>query len=491
MLKRTLGSKAKLILEGSLSAEEIAMIQALYSRNPASAEDHINEVYAMRREVLYDLFQEHKVFSDSMTTLELARVVDDVIFGRPVSERVQKFLGKFYVGYGHKSIGDCGSTTLFFEGVSMLAAKAIQDWPLYSGQETSTRYMDMSNRKIIDPVNTPESEAILRRWMDFYMSHQDAVAEEIMRRYPKGAEESDTAYAGAVKARTFDSQRGFLPAGMTTQVSWHGNLRQMGDHLTLGIHHPSMEISGLFVNAGQLLCEQYPSSAGSFGEAAGVSGTAADARGAQARRSWDSGVAQAHTYWEPASGHHRPLYTTIDPHELEQYEHLLQMRPRGSVLPHFMTELGQLTFRFKLDFGSFRDIQRHRNGVCRMPLLTTSCGFEPWYIEQLPAGIAPEAVRLVDEQTKAINEATSLAVDQQYLTAFGYRVPCQLTMGLPAAVYVMELRSGKMIHPTLRRVIHNMVDVFYLAHPDVPLHIDRTLDPWDVRRGLQTITRTA
>ncbi len=37
------------------------------------------------------------------------------------------FMKNFYVGYGHKSIGDLGSTTIFVEGISMLAAKAIQD----------------------------------------------------------------------------------------------------------------------------------------------------------------------------------------------------------------------------------------------------------------------------------------------------------------------------------------------------------------------------
>src|SRR6185369_12087365 len=52
------------------------------------------------------------------------------------------FMKNFYVGYGHKSIGDCGTVSLFIEGVSMLVAKAIQDWPLYSGQEASTRYID-------------------------------------------------------------------------------------------------------------------------------------------------------------------------------------------------------------------------------------------------------------------------------------------------------------------------------------------------------------
>ena len=29
----------------------------------------------------------------------------------------EKFMSSFYVGYGHKSIGDCGSITIFVEGV--------------------------------------------------------------------------------------------------------------------------------------------------------------------------------------------------------------------------------------------------------------------------------------------------------------------------------------------------------------------------------------
>jgi len=62
------------------------------------------------------------------------------------------FMSKFYVGYGHKSIGDCGSITLFIEGVSMLGAKAIQDTKLYNGQEASTRYIDFSKQPILNPL---------------------------------------------------------------------------------------------------------------------------------------------------------------------------------------------------------------------------------------------------------------------------------------------------------------------------------------------------
>src|SRR5688500_9259492 len=116
--------------------ESIAMMQALYSRSPKSVTDHVNKV----REV-----------------------------------GPGKFMAQFYVGYGHKSIGDCGTTTLFFENVSLLAAKAIQDWPLYNGQEASTRYLDFSKQKVLNPLGTQAGEDIQDRWMSFYNDYMAEV----------------------------------------------------------------------------------------------------------------------------------------------------------------------------------------------------------------------------------------------------------------------------------------------------------------------------
>src|SRR3990167_365796 len=114
-----------------------------------------------------------------------------------------KFMEKFYVGYGHASIADCGSTTIFIEGVSMLVAKAVQDWPLYSGQETSSRYIDMSRQAIIDPVATPTSRTVLEKWMAFYTNNQTAVGEHLRIKYPRRNDEDEAVYDRAIKARVF------------------------------------------------------------------------------------------------------------------------------------------------------------------------------------------------------------------------------------------------------------------------------------------------
>lgn len=445
MLKHALPTGTKLFIVDDLSPEDLAMLQALYSRSAESVEAHLEKV---------------------------------------AKAGSGKFMSRFYVGYNHKSIADCGTTTMFIEGVSTLAAKAIQDWPLYSGQETSTRYIDMSNQRIEDPLGTDRSKEVLQRWMAFYTGSQDRVAETIRKRYPRRPDEKEDDYERAVKARTFDSLRGFLPAGITTQLSWHTNLRQAGDHLTLLARHPAKEIRDIGLGLQKMFAEQYTSSGG-FDQAA----VSAVTGGAEARAVWDRMVAETYTYTAHMGFPNRKegFHSNIHAGEYAPYRDLLQSRPRGSVLPHFLTDLGQCSFAFLLDFGSFRDLQRHRNGVVRMPLLTIEHGFERWYIDQLDEEYQEKARELIAFLSGAITHMTNDPIARQYYTPLGFLVPCQVTWGLPAAIYVLELRSSKTVHPTLRRRTHSLIELFRRHFPDIPLHVDLDPDDWTVRRGQQTI----
>lgn len=449
----------KLRIVDDLDPEDLAMLQALYSRSAEGVDVHLEKVKQTGS---------------------------------------GKFMSSFYVGYGHKSIADCGSTTMFIEGVSLLAAKAVQDWPLYSGQETSTRYIDMSKQPIIDPIGTPESKSILDAWMTFYTENQDRVAGILIKRYPKRPDEKDETYARAITARTFDVLRGFLPAGITTQLSWHTNLRQAGDHLTLLSHHPADEIREMSRGMGEMLMRSYPSSGGgsSLAAVSGVSNKDQAAR--DARLTWEASVAAEFTYSvdrfpTDSSLVSRSTNNLSDGPLMMRYRNMLATRPRGCVLPHFLTDLGQFQFEFTLDFGSFRDLQRHRNGVVRMPLLDTNYGFEPWYLNQLgaddhgPSWLRDEAVDLIHKQQSRILAVTDNRIARQYYTALGFRVPCQMTFALPALVYLMELRSSKTVHPTLRQQVHSMIRMFQRHYPDIALHVDMDPDDWDVRRGNQTI----
>lgn len=428
---------AKLFVYDEFEPQDLAMMQALYSRSAESVEVHAEKVK---------------------------------------NTGSGKFMETYYVNYGHASIADCGSTTLFIEGVSMLAAKAIQDWPLYSGQETSTRYIDMSKQAILDPIGSRASDAILKRWMDFYIPNQEPVAEHLKRLYPRKEDEKEAVYEKAIKARAFDVLRSFLPAGTTTQLSWHSNLRQASDKLMTLRHHPLPEIRSLAADMHAKLTERYPHSFSHlrFDET----------------ETFNEYLGEHYTYYRPSAipTHRVQCSTMIGPEQLKRYEEVLSRRPLKTSLPHFLSELGPLTFEFLLDFGSFRDLQRHRNGVCRMPLLTGENGFHPWYLEQLPDDLRNRAEHLIAEQLEAIAGLDAAPETKQYYFAMGFNVPCKVSYALPATVYVVELRSGKTVHPTMRRVAHGMAACLQERFPALTLHADLDPDDWDIRRGLQDIT---
>lgn len=429
--------KAKIFIYDEFSPEDNAMMQALYSRSPQSVVEHVKKVKETGS---------------------------------------GKFMERFYVGYGHASIADCGSTTIFIEGISMLGDKAVQDWPLYSGQETSTRYIDMSKQRIEDPVGTAKSRAILDKWMDFYISSLPIMEQFLKAKYPRKADEDEKIYDKAIKARGFDILRGFLPAGITTQLSWHTNLRQAWDKLALLAHHPLSEVKEVAEEILSLLKQKYAHS---------FSHQTSDGQIKYRQR-----VAKKHFYFvgkRPAKDF--SFRTNIKSEELKRYLDIIKSRPAKTGLPHFLGELGTLQFDFVLDFGSFRDIQRHRAGVCRMPLLTTKLGFNEWYLSQLPKELQIKAKKLIAEQRRAIAALKCSPEVQQYYIAMGFNAVCRFTGGLPAVVYLTELRSGRPVHPTLRRVALKMRQSLIKKFPFLKLNCDLEPATWDISRGLQDIVK--
>lgn len=426
---------AKVFLYDEFSPEDVAMMQALYSRSPESVEKHVEKVKQTGS---------------------------------------GNFMEKFYVGYGHASIADCGSTTIFIEDVSILVDKAIQDSRLYSGQETSTRYIDMSKRRIVDPIGSSKSRDILHRWMDFYTSSQEKMREELVKNYPMTSKDNESSYNRAIAARAFDILRGFLPAGITTQLSWHTNLRQAYDKLSLLRYHPLEEARQTARRIHRKLQEKYPHSFAHLPN--------------DDQEQYRSLVGENFSYFSPPK--RVPIFScksTLNTSLLTPYKKLLSSRPPKTSLPVFLGDAGTLSFSFLLDYGSFRDIQRHRSGICRMPLLTTKLGFHLWYLSQLSKELRVLAEKLLHRQERYIADLSCDDTVRQYYIPLGYQVACQMTFDLPGAVYVAELRSGNMVHPTLRQVAQKIGSELKKTLPFMSLYCDFEKDAWDVSRGNQTI----
>ena len=387
----------------------------------------------------------------------------------------KKFMENFYVGYGHKSIGDLGSVTIFVEGISMLAAKVIQDWPLYSGQESSTRYIDFAVQPFISPIKDWGAQKILERWRGFYINAKPLLVDHLMAQFPRRHDEDEKIYKKAIDARAFDIMRAFLPVGAVTNIAWHTNLRQAADKLMMLRHHPLKEVRDIANAIEKALQKAHPSS---FGHK----------RYPDTEKYNELAMQKYYYHHDKKCPAFKLVKDMTNKKMLEDkaVQALFKKRPNGKTeLPKWLAEIGVLQFEFQLDFGSFRDIQRHRAVAQRMPLLTMDLGFEEWYLSELPGELRKGAEELLRKQKRAIKALKLNKEEAQYFIAMGYKVANRLTGNLPALVYLAELRSTRFVHPTARNIALKIIDTLDRKFGKYGLKLYPDTDPhrFDIRRG--------
>jgi thymidylate synthase ThyX len=440
-----------------------------------------------------------------------------------------KFMDQIFIQYGHASVGDLGTTTVYFEGISMLAAKALQDNPLYNGQECSSRYIDMSSVEMKAPQDA-ECEREVENLRRFYVEALPQTVEFLKEKHPIEEGQKQSVYEKAIDARAFDILRGFLPCGTTTNVAWSGTLRNFKENLERLRHHPLSEVRNLASDAYSLLYEAYPNSFDkSIAEAyryedlclamglekseflmrldhfylTGYSDSiisdidiAYGTMGALGTAKKDSFLVNS----DPVSMFARGellgrLQFTMDRRE-DVLDNVVSDHIKGVMMPRHGREANTpISVYGTLDFGSFRDLQRHRGGYVGLPLVTGDWGFHRWYVDNLPPALQSRAVdlvfNLVEVYYKKLNEPASIGdlveskVRLQYMLPMGMIVPVDMVFPLRQLVYFIELRSGQTVHPTLRQFAHSCAEG--LEYEGVQLHYDNRPDVWTIRRGDQDI----
>lgn len=377
------------------------------------------------------------------------------------------FMSTFYVGYGHKSIGDCGSTTIFIEGVSMLAAKAIQDSKLYNGQEASTRYVDFSQQKFINSAKSEEGEQLLEKQRAFYLSALEPVNEYLKGLFPINEGENEKIYKKAIAAKAFDICRGFLPSGASTNLAWHSNLRQIADKILFLRHHPLKEVRNIAEAIEKAVLQKFPNSF--------------SAKRYENTEKYQDLIAENYYYHDKNAKDFEYSLDGIRQEVFDKFKDLINNRPEKTELPQILNNIGEMTFSFKLDFGSFRDIQRHRAINQRMPLVTTELGFNDFYLDNLPEALKEKAIIHLKEIEEELIKFDLSKEEIQYYIPMGYNTANTFTGTIPAVVYMAELRATRFVHPTLRKIAIKIANI--LEDNGIKIHLDSEPDRFDIKRG--------
>jgi thymidylate synthase ThyX len=422
-----------------------------------------------------------------------------------VQEHKEK-LGRFYTGYGHRSIGQLGSTAIWLEGVSQLAAKAIEYHPLFNGQESSTRYIDYSNQPMyvpsFDSGNAQGKELSHQvqqwqeKWRAFYVKALPLTIEMIKEQfpydvqYPGDATEEQhkkqrTTWENTIKARAFDICGGFLPAGSTTNVGFFGTFDTLNDHFGEMLHHPCEEMRNIAVEVLTKMKEKYP-----YGT-----------MDIEKLREQYSYVTPFHFYpngWD-TKNEHVPLEVEVSNLKSvhEGFEELAANRKKGQKFDRVTSSRFNLIFKGHLDFRSYRDLHRHRNGVIDMWWLAPyKENIHSFYRDNIPQSLLPELEALEKEFSDFFDgfigsDVTTIS-ELQYAVPMGYEIPVTYKCDLNQAMYILELRSGKTVHNTLRHLIQYWAEIFNKTFSNTfKIHVDFDKDNFTLRRGTQTFSEEA
>lgn len=339
---------------------------------------------------------------NSRTTAPIA----DRLAGDP--DKLREAMAKWYVGYGHESIGQCGYFTIFFEGVSMLAAKFIEEHGQFNGQETSSRYVDFSEAKYIG-AHPEIAEASRAAYEQVLAAVLDKIGDQ-----PGG------------KPRAFDIARAFLVPGFTTNVSWTASFDSFTKHAQWMVDHGDEEVRNLSIAAFATVKSMWP-------------------------MAMPDGL-------QPSLGASPFTRAPIDGRRPNIRAH--RMLDENPAMPHrrlirSLDRYATVQMIDKIDFAGWRDLSRHRVGWHNFPI--PSFDIHPWYGQELD--------RLGVEWRGLWSDVTDLSafVDQgvcEYVRNTPMGAVCGLEMQMPLgqAVYVARLRSATTVHPTVRPVAQWLAD---------------------------------
>jgi thymidylate synthase ThyX len=483
-------------------------------------------VFALRNlpeEVVAVLFAYYSRSRDSLrrNLLKLIQDRDLELVGRAAGERegdaelaaarrrAGEFHEKWVVGYGHASVAEHGVAHLAVEDVSIVATKLLEDARLASFTEKSTRYVVFDRDKfyreprIMASPHAGRYQETCQRLLDAYAGLTERVLERIRAEQGRAAGQTERAYEAACRAKGCDVLRYLLPAATLTNLGLTANGRTLEHLITKLLSHPLAEARDLGVRL-KLEAQQVLPTLIKYAAASPYLAETAEAVEKQAAA------------WLPSAPEAAPAVSLVrHPQEAEATlvtailyggsHHpwrqvwdavgRLSAEERAAVLDEYLRRRGahdqplraleHLTYTFDilLDFGAFRDLQRHRMATQSPQELTAAHGYStPDEIGRYGlVDLYADCMRQAELTYRSI--ATSLPREAQYVLPLAFRKRVLFTWNLREIHHVVQLRSGKQGHPAYRHIAQQIFRELERVHPLLARYIRVDLSDHAMARG--------
>lgn len=420
-------------------------------------------------------------------------------------QQAEAFYDRVLVGYGDDSVAELGGAHIACEGISNIAAKALEDSRIgISPLEKSTRYVPF-NRKINGRYRYYQEPSImasghaaryqvtLDHLFDTYTALIDPLLSWVQAYTPKDTSTSERAYNSATRAKTLDLLRGLLPMATLTNVGLFGNGRAFEYLLVKLAASPHEEVRALGLAMQQELDKMIPS----FVKRAKTE------RGQQYARYLSTNRDRTKLLTQKLLGQLEPASTStvqlveydpdaetkiiaaiLYPHTDLTFEQIkeqvasLSTSERAEIINTNIGERGSrfhrpgrafeetyYTFDILADLGAYRDLHRHRvltqerqhysvrHGYVTPPELEVAELAQPYR----------EALEYAAETTELIRQ--DLPDAAQYVVPLAYRVRWRIKLNLREVYHFVELRSSRQGHSSYRAIAQEIYQHVRAVHP--------------------------
>ncbi|MBI2114037.1 MAG: FAD-dependent thymidylate synthase [candidate division NC10 bacterium] len=478
----------------NLPEEVVAVLFAYYSRSRDSLRRNLLKLI---QEKDLDLAERLQWRAADQDELALAR------------QKAKEFHEKWVVGYGHASVAEHAVAHLAVEDVSIVASKIIEDTRLASFTEKSTRYVVFDRDKFYRvPCLMASPHARLYEetcgfLLGTYARLTETVVAAIKRETPRGEKQTERGYETACKAKSCDILRYVLPAGTLTNIGVTINGRLLEHLITKLLSHPleeGREIGALMkgetekiiptllkyadYNAYMAETRQAMEALATEQVAGLVPEEAPDVSLVRYPEDVEDQLVAAVLYG----------YTAHPLRQVQERVRKLSHEEKMGVIDEYLKRRGKhdqplralehLTYTFDIlvDFGAFRDIQRHRMATQTPQELGPVHGYstppEIVRYDLLPTyeacmARAQEAYRVI---------ATGFPREAQYVLPLAFRKRVLFTWNLREIFHFVQLRSAKQGHISYRHIAQQVFKEVERVHPLLAKYIRVDLDDYALAR---------
>lgn len=424
-------------------------------------------------------------------------------------QRAERLYDRVFIQYGDDSVAQLGGAHLACEQASALLAKVIERGRIAAYLEQSTRYI-YYDRKIADSAGAeryrytippeiaqgPLADAYRSAMDDLFDTYSHIVSKlkpYFEKRFPKTSKDSEGAYARAIRARACDTARGLLPAATISNIGVFATGQAYEAMLIRMNAHPLQEARDY---AQMMLAELRKVIPGFLKRVDSDHGKAwsnyfSDVRNnmndianeidtplTQTDKQFDYGKDEVKLIDWDRDAEIKLVAAALYPYmNLSEEELLAQAdnmtdQDRAEVLISYIGDRGynrrhkpgrgmeRIDYRFDVlsDFGSFRDLQRHRMMTIEWQQLTPYHGYAtPDELQDT----GDDAVKWHDAMSKMHElydglKARHGADIAQYAVPFAYRIRYAIQMNARQAFHMLELRTAEQGHSDYRRICLKM-----------------------------------